>query len=107
MKREEVMQVLQDDVTSAKQQLDDANRSFDDVIREVPSMLPHPDGVQRIKSVSRDLALSRDKLNEAVERLNNFMLHGTIPHDLQKKPSKKQDGDDSQKHTSTGQTGNA
>jgi hypothetical protein len=62
-------------------------------------VLPHPDGVQRIKSVSRDLALSRDKLNEAVERLNNFMLHGTIPQDLQRKPSKKQD-DDSQKQAS-------
>ena len=90
---EAVTQILQDDVTRAKQQLDDANRAFDDVIREVPSMLPHPDGVQRIQNVSRDLALSHDKLNEAVERLNNFMLHGTIPQDLQSKPSKKRDCD--------------
>jgi hypothetical protein len=64
-------------------------------------MLPHPDGVQRIKNVSRDLALSRDKLNETVERLNNFMPHGTIPEDLQRKPSKKQDGD-SQKQAGSG-----
>jgi len=93
VEREEIMKILQDDVTCAKQQLDDANRAFDGVIREVPSMLPHPDGVQRIKNVSRDLALSHDKLNEAVERLNNFMLHGTIPQDLQSKPSKKRDCD--------------
>ena len=106
MEREDVMKILQDEVTCSKQQLDAANRTFDDVIREVPSMLPNPDGIQRIKNVSRDLALCRDKLNEAVERLNNFMLHGTIPHDLRKKPSKKHDGD-SQKQTSTGQTSNA
>lgn len=106
MEREDVMKILQDDVTCAKQQLDDANRTFDDIIREVPSMLPHPDGIQRIKNVSRDLALSRDKLNEAVERLNNFMLHGTIPQDLQRRPSKKEDGG-SQKQARSGQTSNA
>ena len=100
MEREEIMKILQDDVTCAKQQSDDANRAFDDVIREVPSMLPHPDGVQRIKNVSRDLALSHNKLNEAVERLNDFMLHGTIPQDLQRKSSKKQDGN-SQKQASS------
>ena len=99
MEHEEVMKILQDDVTCAKQQLDDANRRFDDVIREVPSLLPHPDGVQRIKNVSRDLALSHNELNEAVERLNNFVLQGTIPQDLQRKPSKKQEGD-SQKQAS-------
>jgi len=59
VEREQVFKILQDDGTYAKQQLDGANRAFDDVIRDVPSMLPHADGIQRIKNVSRDLALSR------------------------------------------------
>ena len=92
MEREQILKILQDDVTYAKQQQDGASRAFDDVTREVPSMLPHSDGVQRIKNVSRDLTLARDKLNEAVARLNDFVLHGTIPQDLQRKPSEKEDG---------------
>jgi hypothetical protein len=93
VEREQVLKTLQDDVTYAKQQLDGANRAFDDVVREVPSMLPHSDGIQRIKNVSRDLASSREKLNEAVARLNEFVLHGTIPEDLKRKPSQKEGGD--------------
>jgi hypothetical protein len=93
VEREEIRKTLQDEVTYAKQELDGANRAFDDVIREVPSMLPHADGVERIKNVSRDLALSRDKLNEAVARLNDFVLHGTTPEDLKRKPSESQGGD--------------
>jgi coenzyme F420-reducing hydrogenase alpha subunit len=93
MERKQILKILQDDVTYAKQQLDGANQAFEDVVREVPSMLPHADGIQRIKNVSRDLTLSRDKLNKAVARLNDFALHGTIPHDLQKKPAQNEGGD--------------
>jgi hypothetical protein len=79
VEREQVLKNLQDDVTYAKQQLDGANRAFDDVIRDVPSMLPHADGIQCIKNVSRDLALSRDKLNEAVARLTTLCFMARFP----------------------------
>lgn len=101
MEREPILKILHDDVTYARKQLDGATQAFDDVVREVPSMLPHSDGIQRIKNVSRDLTLSRDKLNEAVARLNDFVLHGTIPHDLQKKPAQKE-GDNWRTRSSSG-----
>jgi hypothetical protein len=93
MEREQVLKILQDDVEYARQQLAGANKAFDDVVREVPGMLPHSDGIQRIKNVSRDLAYSRVSMHEALKRLNDFVLHGTIPQNLQKKPSQGEDGD--------------
>jgi hypothetical protein len=41
VEREQVLKTLQDDVTDAKQRLDGANRAFDDVIPDIPGMLPH------------------------------------------------------------------
>jgi hypothetical protein len=93
VEREQVLKILQADVTYAQQQLVGANRAFDDIISEVPSMLPHADGAQRITNVSRDLAFSRVKMHEALGRLNDFVIHGTIPEDLLRKPSQKEDGD--------------
>jgi hypothetical protein len=93
MEREQVLKILQDDVEYARQQLAGANKVFDDIVREVPSMLRHSDGIQRFKNVSRDLAFSRVKMHEALGRLNDFVIHGTIPEDLLRKPSQNEDGD--------------
>src|SRR6266481_4940211 len=43
-----VRQVLQDEVTAAKQRLDVSAARFDEVIQEIPSGIPHSDGAQRI-----------------------------------------------------------
>jgi hypothetical protein len=91
--REQVLEILQGEITYAERQLDRANEAFDDVIREVPSMLPPSDGIQRIKNVSRDLAFSRVKLHEAVVRLHAFVVHGIVPEDLQRKPSQEEGGE--------------
>jgi hypothetical protein len=93
VEREQVLEILQGDITYAKRQLDGATRAYDDVVREIPGMLPHSDGIQRIKNVSRDLASSRVKMHAAIERVNAFVVHGIIPDDLQRKPSQKEGGD--------------
>jgi len=77
-----VRQVLQDEVTAAKQRLDVSTAKFDEVIQDIPSGIPHSDGAQRIWNVSRAHALARGDLMTAIRRLNAFVVHGTIPEDL-------------------------
>jgi hypothetical protein len=59
-----------------------AVKMFDDVMITTPSGMPHPDGVQRIKNASREVALSRTELMIAHNRLNDFLSRGTVPEDL-------------------------
>lgn len=47
-----------------------------------PSGLPHPDGVQRIKSAAGELSIARKELMAAHKRLNQFLENGIVPEDL-------------------------
>ena len=39
-----------------------ASEVFQKVMEEIPSDIPHPDGVQRIKNVSKQLSKARDEM---------------------------------------------
>jgi hypothetical protein len=82
MERQEILQVLQRDFRTAKLMLDAATEKFDAVIREAPSGLPHPDGLDRIHQVSRALSNARQEMVEAQVRLNAFVAEGIIPDRL-------------------------
>jgi len=49
---------------------------------EIPSGLPHPDGVQRIENASMECAHARTKMRTAQTRLRLFQDYGFIPKDL-------------------------
>lgn len=51
------------------------------VMWEIPSATPHPDGVQRIHSVSHELAVAKERLARAHTRLSDFLDRGIIPED--------------------------
>ena len=53
------------------------------VMWEIPSATPHPDGVQRIHSVSHELSVAKERLARAHSRLSDFLDRGTIPEDMQ------------------------
>lgn len=55
----------------ATMRADVASEAFQRVIEEMPSGLPHPDGVQRIKNVSRELSKARDEMVEANRLLDD------------------------------------
>jgi hypothetical protein len=71
------------------QELEEANLQFDEVARahrqivtDIPSDLPQPDGAQRIHSVSQQLASARENIARAHSRLSDFLDSGIIPEDL-------------------------
>jgi len=69
--------------------LEEANLHFDEVARarrqmlaEISGGLPHPDGAQRIHSISQELSKARKNVARAHSRLTDFLDTGTIPEDL-------------------------
>jgi len=59
-----------------------AAEAFKNVMDQVPSAMPHPDGTQRIQNVSRELSDARKEVMRAHNRLNDFLSRGVIPDDL-------------------------
>ena len=58
------------------------SEDFKDVIDDIPSSLPHPDGTQRIQNISQELSVARKEVMKAHNRLNDFLSRGVIPEDL-------------------------
>ena len=75
---------LQQDVASAEQRAAAANAAFREVMNDVPSDLPHPDGTQRVLNVCRLLADARREVGDADLRLTNFLIHGTVPEHMKR-----------------------
>lgn len=92
MDRDEVLKIMQSDIDATKLVMEHAMKVFDGMVREVPSGIPYPDGVQRIKNASRELSSARAALNAAVARQCAFVLHGIVPDDLFTQPRKKMEG---------------
>jgi len=68
----------------AVKRADAANDAFREVTSAVPSGLPHSDGIQGIKNVSRQLSVARNEMIAAHDRLNDFLERGIVPDDLQR-----------------------
>ena len=75
---------LQQDVTEAEERAKAANAAFREVMQDIPSSLPHPDGTQRVLNVCRLLSAARREMTEADSRLNDFLLDGTVPAHLKR-----------------------
>jgi len=74
--------VLKGEFEAAKRRMNLASQKFNEVVRDIPSGLPHPDGMQRIQNAGRELADAREKLAAAIARLNDFVSHEVVPEDL-------------------------
>ncbi|MEO8132177.1 MAG: hypothetical protein ABJF23_17815 [Bryobacteraceae bacterium] len=83
MTREEILEVLEQELATAREKSAQASTDFYATLNDIPSGLPHPDGTQRIRNASIRCAQSRTKLVAAMTRLNNYIIHGTVPGDLQ------------------------
>ncbi len=75
---------LQQDVTAAEERAHAANAAFREVMQDIPSNLPHPDGTQRVLNVCRLLSVARREMTDADSRLNDFLVHGTVPAHLKR-----------------------
>jgi hypothetical protein len=72
-------------LTEATARVKAASESFQSVMSEMPSGVPHPDGVQRIHNASRELTAARKEMMTAHSRLNDFLSRGIVPADLKKR----------------------
>jgi len=53
-----------------------AVKNFREMIREIPSGLPHPDGRNRILKTSRELAKAQSAVVNVLVKLNKISLNG-------------------------------
>lgn len=51
------------------------------LLKETPSGMPHPDGVQRIQNASHELSIARSEMEKAHSRLNLYLSRGILPDD--------------------------
>jgi DNA-directed RNA polymerase subunit RPC12/RpoP len=80
---QQVRSALLQDVLELTARVEEATRRFNDVM-QIPSGMPHPDGVQRIKNASSKLSVARDELMKAHRRLDEHIDRGIVPEDLRR-----------------------
>ena len=59
-----------------------ATAAFNRAMSDIPSATPHPDGAQRIHSISHELSVAKKRLSSAHSRLTDFLDTGAIPEDM-------------------------
>ena len=91
--RQDIQQLLEDAVYAAQQCRIEASRRFEEVVDDIPSGVPHPDGMDRIHQASREYKESSEAASAAMKRLSDFMLRGIIPDDLERKPASREIGE--------------
>jgi hypothetical protein len=82
---ETILAALNEESKIARLESEAASQNFDDVIRQVPSGLPHPDGVQRIHNASRELSSARERFMASIDRTSKFVVHREVPEDLRER----------------------
>jgi hypothetical protein len=73
---------LTHDLADATLQADAAAEALKGIMNDIPSGLPHPDGIQQIKNVSLELSKARDEMVKAHNRLDDYERDGIVPDDL-------------------------
>ena len=77
-----IQAVLVKTLSEATQDADSAFAESTAILSEIPSGIPHPDGVQHINNAAAKLAVARHKLMEAHARLAAYLELGIVPDDL-------------------------
>jgi hypothetical protein len=80
----EIRTTLFQELLAATARNNEANREFDEVIGQVPTGLPHPDGVQRIRNASSKLSAARKQMGVAHNRLDDYFARGIVPDELKR-----------------------
>jgi len=80
----EIRKILYQEFVTAAESAREATASFDATVSEIPSRLPHPDGVQRIHNASRAVSVARIQMMKAHNRLNDYLNRQIVPEDLKR-----------------------
>jgi hypothetical protein len=79
--------MLRAELAAARHRRDEAAQRFDQMISEVPSGIPYPDGTERIRQISAAYGRTQAEMAAAFGRLNDFLIHGKVPAHLNDKSS--------------------
>jgi hypothetical protein len=80
----EIRTILHQEFVSATERAKLATESFDATVSEIPSRMPHPDGVQRIHNASRKVSVARVEMMKAHNRLNDYLSRQIVPEDMKR-----------------------
>ena len=78
---QQIRSTLLQDIFELTARVEEATGEFNSAM-QIPSGLPHPDGVQKIKNASNRLTIARKELMRAHTRLDEH-CGGTVPGKLQ------------------------
>ena len=81
---ESILRILRQDLQAALQRRESASAQFDEATAPAPSGLPYPDNVHQIQMASREYCKARTAVLNATTRLNEFLIHGTVPRELER-----------------------
>ena len=81
-----IRKALQSEVEDAQQRRVAASEHFCEVMGQLPSGIPYSDATDRIQLASRKYSNALREAIVAMTRLNEFLVHGTIPPELVRKP---------------------
>jgi hypothetical protein len=80
----EIRTILHQQFVIASERAREAAEFFDATGSEIPSGMPHPDGVQRIHSASHKVSVARVEMMKAHNRLNDYLSRRVVPEDLKR-----------------------
>ncbi|SRR5579885_3033864 len=71
--RESILRRLEAAENAAFEQSQYVTRAFNEIVSDVPSGLPHPDGVEGVERARREVKHAQEKYLEASRRLTAFL----------------------------------
>src|SRR5436190_17064508 len=87
---QEIRHLLEDDFDAAQQRRIAASKRYNEIMSDIPSGIPQPDGTDRIRFASREYKASREEASAAMKQLSDFLIRGIIPPELGRKPVAKE-----------------
>lgn len=79
-----IREILRQEVLETTATLNVASEEFHALVTAIPSGVPHPDGVDRIRQASLKLSVARKEMIRAHSRLNDYLSRGVIPDELKR-----------------------
>jgi hypothetical protein len=89
---EHIERILRADLERTRNLYKAEAANFRSVTQDIPSGLPHPDGVTRIRLAADAHNRALDSYMTALKRFNNYAINKTVPDDLKPPPRKKSAG---------------
>ena len=83
VERNDILHILAARVQRAREDRDLASAHYDDVMKELPSRVPFPDNVDRIRRASKEYGDALTNLTQALRDQTEFIRTGRLPKDLE------------------------